>query len=261
MYPTLFTIAGFRVDTYSVIWFIALWLAIVWVTNRLELYDIDEDQARKIMSVSFLFMLFGAHAPEYFINWKTYVNEPSLVFDCNRGGLHEAGALIGAFVSAFVLSVINKKVSFAKLCEAAAIPAMLSIAVGRWGCFFNGCCVGHRTKFFTAVHFPADKVGVLRHPVQIYYSLAAFAIVLGLLFVEKRIKRYRPLSESHSIIAPLALISYSLMRLLVDATRMRRDLVGRIFSEWNYKAMAFIVIPLCCVWLAYGLRRSKNKNS
>ena len=260
MYPTLFEIAGFRVDTYSVVWFIALSLAIIWAIKRLQLYNLDEDEARKIMSVSFLFMLLGARSVWYFENWEKVFENPSLLLDLNRGGLHELGALLGAFISAFLLSVFNKKISFLKLCEVAAIPAMLSIAVGRWGCFFNGCCVGFRTKFCTAVHFPFDKARVMRHPVQIYYSLTAFIIVLILLFVEKKIHKKYNLKNSHSIITPLAVISYSLMRIFVDITRNRRPVLYRITHTWDYGLLAAL-IPVCFLWLAYGLLRLKNKNS
>ncbi len=259
MYPTLFEIAGFRVDTYSVVWFIALSLAIVWVVNRLEKYEIDEDTARKIMSVSFLFMLLGARAPEYFQNWRMYVDKPSLFLEFNRGGLHEIGAVFGAFISAFLLTVFNKKISFLKLCEAAAIPAMLSIAVGRWGCFLNGCCLGLPTKFFTAVHFPFDKAELTRHPVQIYYSFAAAASVLFLLYVEKKISLKYKLANSHSIIAPLALILYSSMRLLIDNTRFSGGLLWQFSNETRYKILACLLL-LNIAWLAYGSYRLKNKN-
>ena len=259
MYPTLFQIAGFRVDTYSVIWFIALSLAIIWAIKRLEIYNIDEDEARKIMSVSFLFMLLGARSVWYFENWKKVFENPSLLLDLNRGGLHEVGALLGAFISAFLLSIFNKKISFLKLCEVAAPPAMLSIAIGRWGCFLNGCCVGRRTDFFTAVHFPFDKAGVMRHPVQIYYSLTAFIIVLILVLIEKKIHKKYKLSNSHSIITPLTIISYSLMRIFVDITRVRWPLLKRITRTWHYGLLA-VLVPLCLLWLVYGLLRLKNKD-
>ena len=248
MYPTLFTIFGFRVDTYSVVWFIALSLAIVWAIKRLELYGLDEDEARTIMSVSFFCMLIGARSPEYIAHWKMYLDKPSLLLDLNRGGLHEVGAITGAFLSAFIMSVFRRKISFLKLCEAVAIPAMLAIAVGRWGCFLNGCCVGLHTDFFTAVHFPRDAEGFLRHPVQIYYSLVAFVIMFVLLFVEKKFTRYK----SHSVIAPLALILYSLMRLFVDYARVSAPLLFRIQHSWNYKLLVY-ALPLELIWLAFGL--------
>ena len=258
MYPTLFEIAGFRVDTYSVMWFIALSLAIIWVIHRLEKYDIDEDIARKIMSVSFLFMLLGARAPEIIKNWREYFDKPSLFLDLNRGGLYETGAILGAFISALTLSFLyRKKISFLKLCEAAAIPAMFSIAVGRWGCFFNGCCIGLPTESFISVHFPFDDFNLMRHPVQIYYSIAALVSVLILLFVEKSISKRYGLSKSHSIIAPLSLIFYSLIRLFIDVLRSPNSLMLRISSEWLYMTLAW-ALPFEILWLTYGLMRLKK---
>ncbi len=258
MYPTLFEIAGFRVDSYSAVWFLALSLAIIWIVHRLEPYKIDEDTARKILSVSFLFMLLGARAPEYFVNWRVYYKNPSLLLDFNRGGLHETGAILGAFISAFILSVFNKKISFLKLSEAAALPAMLTIAIGRWGCFLNGCCLGLQTNFFTGVHFPFERAGLLRHPVQIYYSLTAFVILIMLISVEKIISKRHRLSDSDSILAPLALISYSLMRLFVDITRSSRGILWRISNEWHYKTLAFL-LPLEILWLIYGIIKLKKQ--
>ena len=96
MYPTLFHIFGFRIDTYSVIWFTALSFAIIWVLKRLKIYDIDENEARNVMSVSFLFMLLGARMPEYIENWKIYSADPILIIkNFNAGGIHEIGAVSG----------------------------------------------------------------------------------------------------------------------------------------------------------------------
>ena len=252
MYPTLFYLFGFRVDTYSVVWFIALWLAIVWAIKRLELYELDEDEARTIMSVSFFCMLIGARAPEYFSNWKVYMNKPLLFLDLSRGGLHEISAITGAFLCAFLMSIYRRKISFLRLCEVVALPALLSIAIGRWGCFLNGCCVGLPSKFFTAVHFPRDTAGLTRHPVQIYYSLAAFVILGFLLIIEKKFTRFR----YHSVIAPSALILYVLMRLFVDNARIAAPIAWRVSSMWNYKILAYS-LPVTVAWLIIGLVSQK----
>ncbi len=256
MYPTLLRIGSFRVDTYSVVWFIALAIAIHWSINRLSLYELDEDESRKIMAVSFFCMLLGARSYEYILHWRMYLNNPKLLLDLNRGGLHEFGAVMGAFLSAWVMSMFSRKVSFMKLCDVAAIPAMQAIAVGRWGCFLNGCCVGLRSNFFTAVHFPRDPAGVFRHPVQIYYSVIAALCVVFLLWVEKKImprqkKNYSP------VIAPLALILYTLMRYVVTITRDRMSLSWLIMHTWTYKYIT-IALPLECLWLAFGLRKLKR---
>ena len=58
-----------------------------------------------------------------------------------------------------------------------AVPMALALAVGRWGCFFNGCCFGTPTSLPWGVDF-GD--GVRRHPTQIYESLF-HAIMAGVL--------------------------------------------------------------------------------
>ena len=258
MYPTLFKIFGFRIDTYSVVWFLALSLAIIWAIKRLRLYKIDEDEARNVMSISFLFMLFGAHAPEYFINWKSYMNNPALFLDFNRGGLHEIGAILGAFISAFVLCFFRrKKISFLQLCEACSIPIFLSIAVGRWGCFLNGCCVGLPSKVFCAVHFPKDPAGLTRHPVQIYYSIFSLGCIFILMSVEKFISRSHQLYKSHSILTPLTLILYSLMRFSFFSVRNSGSFLKIINNYSLYKILLFS-LPLEILWLIYGLRRLRS---
>ena len=117
MYPTLFNIGTLRIDTYSVVWFIALSIAIIFALKRLKLYELDEDESRKIMAVAFFCMLLGSRAPEYIKNWRVYYNNPSLFLDLNRGGVEEIGAILGAFFGALFMCLFSKKISFAKLCE------------------------------------------------------------------------------------------------------------------------------------------------
>ena len=111
------------------------------------------------------------------------MSNPSEIFNLTRGDLHEVGAVSGALISALIFCLI-RKVNFYKLCEVACIPAFFSIAVGRWGCFLNGCCVGLQTASNFGVHFPRDAINFFRHPVQIYYSIIAAIIIMILLWIE-----------------------------------------------------------------------------
>lgn len=275
MYPTLFHVFGLRVDTYSVIWFIALSLAIMWTIRRLPLYQLDEYESRRVMAVSFMFMFIGAKSFEYIAHWNYYMADPVRFLDINRGGVHEFGAVSGAFLSALVMCMFSRKVSFSRLCDAAAIPAILAIAVGRWGCFMNGCCLGLPTTFFTGVHFPFDRAGVYRHPVQVYYSVIAFVIVGILLATEKRVlprqqraaefqgtKQVRETGTisrawHYSVIAPLAVILYCVMRLAVVPVRDPFPLSWMMTHSLTYRGIK-IALPCMCVWLAYSLLKLKS---
>lgn len=61
----------------------------------------------------------------------------------------------------------------AKTGDSFALPLALAVAVGRWGCFFNGCCYGVPTSLPWAVDF-GDGIG--RHPTQIYESIFHLAL-------------------------------------------------------------------------------------
>lgn len=258
MYPTLLQFGNFRIDTYSVIWFIALSLAIIWSIKRLALYELDEDESRRIMAISFVFMILGAMVFKHIRLIPAYIANPSLMPPVTAWGISEMGAILGAFISAFIQCMFSRKISFMKLCDAAIIPAMLSIAIGRWGCFLNGCCVGLPSKFFMAVHFPFDKAGVMRHPVQIYYSVIAFMIVMILIYAEKKILPVQKKHEKYySVIAPLGIILYALMRFAVVPVRHFTPLWKMMLNVSTYQILG-IAFPFLCIWLAYSLLRLKQ---
>jgi phosphatidylglycerol:prolipoprotein diacylglycerol transferase len=84
--------------------------------------------------------------------------------------------LIGAYVGVEIVKAILS--IRAKTGDAFALPLALALAVGRWGCFFHGCCHGTPTSLPWGVDF-GD--GVRRHPTQVYESLfhlsMAFVII------------------------------------------------------------------------------------
>ncbi len=257
IYPVLFEYGSLRIDTYSVVWFVALMLAISWALRRLRIYGIDEDEARSVMAWSFVFMLLGARAPEYFQNFRVYMSNPKLFLDLNRGSLHEIGAILGAVLSALIMCVVKnlrgKNISFVRMCDVAIIPAFAAIAIGRWGCFLNGCCFGLVSSSFFAVHFPFDSVDVTRHPTQIYYSLFACVNVLILLLVERKLLAGKN-SRSVSIIAPLGILLYCLMRFVIGFFRV----MNPFYTSFAHVAICsgtFISV----IWLGISLRKFSGK--
>lgn len=90
-----------------------------------------------------------------------------------------------------------------------ALPLACALAVGRWGCFFHGCCYGTECTLGWGVNF-GD--GILRHPIQLYESLfhATMAAILLVIMqrgwlVNQRLKFY--------------LICYALFRFVTEYLR------------------------------------------
>lgn len=88
-----------------------------------------------------------------------------------------AGAYLAVEVAKWGLGVR------AKTGDSYALPLALALALGRWGCFFNGCCYGIATTLPWGVDF-GD--GVWRHPTQIYESLFHFFMAGALLMLAFR---------------------------------------------------------------------------
>jgi phosphatidylglycerol:prolipoprotein diacylglycerol transferase len=93
-----------------------------------------------------------------------------------RDGKTVTTGLVGAYLGVELAKIaLNIRV---KTGDSFAIPLALALTVGRWGCFFNGCCFGLATTLPCGCDF-GD--GILRHPTQIYESFfhLGFAIILA----------------------------------------------------------------------------------
>jgi phosphatidylglycerol:prolipoprotein diacylglycerol transferase len=110
-----------------------------------------------------------------------------------------------------------------------ALPLALAIAVGRLGCFFNGCCYGIETNLPWGVDF-GDHLR--RHPTQIYESLFHLAMAGVILVLAARGElRFQRLK--------LYLIAYCAYRFLTEFIRPEPPLwLGLTFYQWLSLAMA-----------------------
>jgi prolipoprotein diacylglyceryltransferase len=124
-----------------------------------------------------------------------------------------------------------------------ALPLALALAVGRWGCFFNGCCYGTETTLPWGVWFRIPDAEGWRwarcHPTQIYESLFHFSMALVLwelmrrgLLVRQRLKLY--------------LIAYGVYRFATEYIRPEPAWwLGLTFYQW---AALALVVGLAIQW-------------
>jgi prolipoprotein diacylglyceryltransferase len=143
--------------------------------------------------------------------------------------------LIGAY-----LAVEATKLALgirAKTGDAFALPLALAMAVGRWGCFFNGCCHGIPTSLPWGVPFrTGDGALVLCHPTQIYESLFHL-LMAGVLWIciRRDAFRYQQLK--------LYLIAYCVFRFFVEFIRPEPVwAAGLTFYQWASLVFACALI-------------------
>jgi phosphatidylglycerol:prolipoprotein diacylglycerol transferase len=228
MYPILFRIGSFPVNTYGV--FLALaFLCAIFVTVRLaardglpkeKIYDLCLWLLLSSLVGSKLLMLFTE--PEYRTN-------PKLLFslDFLRSGGVFYGGLIGAVLAGFFL-MRRWKLPWWKTADACAPGIALGNFFGRQGCFSAGCCWGKPTTLPWGVQFTEAgheitgvPTGVHLHPTQLYESFTMLIVFFFLLWLHKK-KKF----SGQVILAYVAI--YATVRFLIEFVRddPRGDVLG-----------------------------------
>jgi phosphatidylglycerol:prolipoprotein diacylglycerol transferase len=163
MYRVLFSIGSVPVHSYYVLWTVALCVAVLWAKSRLmNIFGYEEPEAARLLLWALSGMYLGARVGGVIDNWSYFSANPLLAFAPWEGGLSAVPAMLGAAVTLSDISGTKRRPLW-PVAEAASLP-WLHNAIGRWGCFLNGCCFGRHTTSFLGVDFPFDRADILRHP-------------------------------------------------------------------------------------------------
>ncbi len=127
--------------------------------------------------------LIGGRLLFVLINWQYYLRHPLSIIFLNEGGMAIQGAIAGGLLAGLLVCRI-KKLPFWRASDIVVPYIALGQAIGRIGCFLNGCCYGHVHEGFCAVTFPGESVS--RFPVQLVYTVALLVLFLFLLMVRKK---------------------------------------------------------------------------
>lgn len=228
MYPELFRIGSFPINTYGVFLALAFLCAILIAVKlgsrdglpRERIYDLCLWMLLSGLVGSKILMLFTE--PEY-------RDHPLqlLSLDFLRSGGVFYGGLIGAIVAGYLL-MRRYKLPWWKTADACAPGIALGNFFGRQGCFAAGCCWGKPTSLPWGVKFTAlgheitgVPLDVALHPTQLYESFAML-IVFGFLFWLHKRRRF-----SGQVILLYAVL-YSGIRFVIEF--WRDDPRGDVFG-------------------------------
>ncbi len=196
--PIAFTVGDFTVRWYGIMVSLAV-LTIFLVTHReSRRLGISEE----LLFNLFLWGLIGGLVMSRVVHVvDQMVTSPGQPIDwIGFDGLGLYGAILGVPLAVFVYTRIVgiQWSSMARVGDAVAVAAPLGQAVGRIGCFINGCCHGGPTTLPWAVVFQhphsfAELQGVPVHPAQLYLVLWNL-VVFGVIFFTR--KRSKPAGSS-----------------------------------------------------------------
>jgi phosphatidylglycerol:prolipoprotein diacylglycerol transferase len=195
MYPELFHIGSFPVNTYGVL-LAAAFLAALLVAARLAKRDgLPQERVYDLGLWMLLAALIGSKVLMLWTEPIYRQNPLQLIsLDFLRSGGVFYGGLIAAIVAGYLL-VKRYGLPWWKTADAFAPGIALGQAIGRQGCFAAGCCWGKPTNLPWGVQFTEAghevtgvPLDVHLHPTQLYESFASLAIFFFLLWLHRRKK-------------------------------------------------------------------------
>src|SRR6185295_3238810 len=228
MYPELFHIGSFPINTYGVFLALAFLTAILLSVKlaardalpKEKIYDLCLWMLLASLIGSKVLMLFTE--PEYRDNpWQL------LSLDFLRSGGVFYGGLLGAIITGYFL-MKRYKLPWWNTADACAPGIALGNFFGRQGCFAAGCCWGKPTslpwgvQFTQAGHDVTDvPINVHLHPTQLYESFTMLLVFFFLLWLHKKKKFNGQVILAYAVI-------YATVRFLIEFVRddPRGDLLG-----------------------------------
>jgi phosphatidylglycerol:prolipoprotein diacylglycerol transferase len=251
MRPILFVIPGWDIPihSYGVMIFVACASALAMAVWRARRERVDPNAVYELATWLFLGGVIGARV-FYFVQHPEALHHPSDFFRTWQGGNVFYGCILGGLTGS-VLYWLRRPFPFLRMADVAAPAVAIGAALGRIGCFLNGCCHGAVCDLPWAVRFPAGSHAWVRqlnaglippealaslpvHPTQLYSSLAAFWLLGPLLLYA------RPPHRPGQVMAVLMIV-YPLTRWPIEALRSD-ELVVFAGMSWSQNISVALLI-------------------
>ena len=263
MYPELFRIGSFPVNTYGVFLAIAFLCAILVTAKLAERDGLPRDRVYDLCLWMLLAGLVGSKILMLFTEPEYRANPLQLIsLDFLRSGGVFYGGLLGAVAAGYFL-MKRYKLPWWKTADACAPGIAIGNFFGRQGCFAAGCCWGKPTTLPWGVQFSEAgheitgvPIDAHLHPTQLYESFAMLLVFLFLLWLHKR-RRF-----SGQVVLIYALL-YSVIRFSIEFVRddPRGDIFGlTTLTGLSTSQMISIVIGLSAL-IVLLIRSKKNRET
>lgn len=183
-----FHLGSWSFSSYFIIISLDFCLMLFWLKHRSKKLGFPVKRALDVGMISALTGLIIARLFHVFYEFpQYYLENPSAVFKVWEGGYVILPGLMGAFAVG-LLWLKRTEGNLLSWLDLFAPILALGYSLGRWACFFQGCCYGKQTDSLIGVHFhqlldSGETIG--RYPTQIFASLGELIVFIVLLFLEK----------------------------------------------------------------------------
>jgi len=186
--------------------------------------------------------ILGSRTFYVLLNIKDYLADPVEIVMLTRGGLVFYGGAISAFCAALIY-IKKAGLPFMDTFDLLAPFIALGHAIGRIGCFLNGCCYGKPISGWFGIAF---ENGITRVPTQIYSSLLLLCLFV---FLRNRLDKRNFAGQ----VFYLYLIFYSAGRILMEFLRGDNQAVFLNLTFSQLVSLAIFIISLAGYIIKRGI--------
>jgi len=200
--------------------------------------------------------LAGARLWEVAFSWSYYSSHLTEIPAFWEGGMSVQGSVLGGML-AVIFFTQKYRISFWELADIMAPGVLLGQAVGRIGCYLNGCCYGKPTSSFLGVIYPpgTDAYAAFGSaslvPAVLLESLWDFAAMGALIFL-------LPRKPFHGFIATLYFALYAVGRIILEFYR------ADSLAFWGLKAAqvtSLITLLAAFILMLFLWKKSKENKT
>ena len=194
--------------------------------------------------------LVGAKLLLLITDFGSFADNPRALFDLLRsGGVFYGGLILAVAVALWYIRRVG--LPLWTTCDVFAPGIALGHVVGRFGCFFAGCCYGNPTKVPWAITFTSPyaaanagtPLNVPLHPTQLYEAGAEALILLLLVATERRGRQFAGRTFW------LYMLLYAISRYVIEY--YRDDPRGTVGPFSTSQFISLILAPLAVGMLVY----------
>jgi phosphatidylglycerol:prolipoprotein diacylglycerol transferase len=238
------------VYTYGVLLAAAYLLGLQLALKRARARHLDSTRVMDLGIYIIISALVGAKLLLLVTDFQTFRSNPAELLNLVReGGVFYGGLIVAVTVA--LLYIKRAGLPLWTTCDVFAPGIALGHVVGRFGCFFAGCCFGKPTNVPWAITFTdpfaAANVGtplnVPLHPTQLYEAGAELLILIFLLTTEKRGRKFAGRTFW------LYMLLYSVSRFVIEF--YRGDERGNVGPFSTSQFVSVILAPLAIGMLFY----------
>ncbi len=250
MHPVLFEIGPITLHTYGLMVAIGYLVAILFAARAASRFGLTRELILDAAFYVIIFSIVGGRLLYVLVNISYYLANPLEIIFVHHGGLvYFGGYIIAAVAIYFWLK--RRGVNPWDYGDLMSPFVALGHAIGRIGCFLNGCCYGRVTSGFWGVVFPALHDGQARLPIQLLSSVVNLGLCGGLLLLW-RWRRFR------GQVVWTYVFSYSLLRFLIEI--LRDDQRGIIPGTWVSTSQVISLVGMVLgAYFLLSWYRQKNR--